>query len=309
MEQKKHEPMRGSRKQNAGTVRRDRIVNEEHVICANCYYQFSYLYEGKKDVPPDRPHEVLHAAVEVVIRNRLARYRKLDECFHPCPNCGYAQPWMVRIVRRLRIRTAVSITMGLLCLDYLAYAYLTKFAGVLAADPSWAFALGGLAIIGGSIAVYHALRIWDPNESVDQQSFGGAARVSDVEPPIDWNPKLALSLVPHTGPHRHWVRTLFRWLAALALASGCLVFSLPLIFEGIAYHLERLNVVMVPFWAGIILMAVGCGMAVVVGLQKRLQQRRYRFAPSSPNPAGGARTSRQNNGNTRDSEKARVSVV
>lgn len=287
MERKKRESMRETTAKNPKSKAGERIVNEEHVICANCFYQFSYLYEGKKDVPPDRPHEVLHGSVEDVIRKRLERYRKLDESFHPCPNCGYVQTWMVRIARRLRIRAAVSISLGLLCLDYLVYTYLTKFAGVLEPGPSWALALGGLVVVGASIAVYHALRIWDPNESVDQQSFGGAARVSEVEPPSDWDPKLALSLVPHTGKYRPWVRVLIRWLAVSTLASGCAVFSLPLLSEGIAYHLERMNVVMVPFWAGISLMAVGSVTAVAAGLQRRLQHRRHRFAPATPKVAGG----------------------
>lgn len=261
-----------------GMQRRDRIVNEEHVICANCYYQFSYLYEGKKDVPPDRPHQLLHAAVEEVVKARLERYRKLHESLHPCPNCHYVQPWMVKLARRSRIRTGVSITLGLLCLDYAVYAYLTKFAGALEAGPGWALALGGLILIGGLIAVYHTLRVWDPNESVDQQSFGGAARVADMEPPPDWDPKLALSVVPHTGKHRPWMRTVLRWLAASTLAGGGVVFSLPLVSEGIAYHLERLNVVMVPFWVGISLMALGAAAAVAVGLQRRFQQRRHSLA-------------------------------
>jgi hypothetical protein len=272
---KMHQPNQDGAAQSPKAKAGDRIVNEEHVLCANCYYQFSFLYEGKKDVPPDRPHQLLHAPIEEVVKKRLERYRKPEESFHACVNCGYVQPWMVRIARRLRVRTAVSIALGSLCLDYLVYTYLTNFAGVVEAGPAWALALAGLIVLATSIALYHSLRIWDPNEGVDQQSYGGAARVAELESPPEWDPKLALSMIPHPGKYRPWLRLLVRWLAGLSLAGGCVVFALPLLSEGIAYHLERSNVVMVPFWLGIGLMAFGSAMAVAAGLQGKYHRRRH----------------------------------
>lgn len=270
---------------------REGIVNEEHVICGNCFCQFSYLYEGKRDVAPDRPHAVLHAPVEEVARARLDRYRKPGECLHPCPNCGYLQPWMVRIGRRLRLRTAASISFGLLCLDYLLYAYLTRFTGMVAAGPHWALALGGLVLVGGSIAAYYALRVWDPNQSVDQESYGGAARVPDPEGAKEWRPQFPVMVVPNPERKRRWLGTLVRWTGMAAVGMGCVVFSLPLVSQGIAYHLERQHAVMLPFWAGILLMASGCAAAVLTGVHRKMQLRRQTGV------MGGAVAARRGSGN------------
>jgi len=261
-------------------------VNEEHVVCANCYFHFSFLYLGRKDQPPDRPHEVLHAAVEKVVRSRMERYRKLEECFHPCPNCGFMQPWMVRIGRRMRVRTAVSITLGLLCLTYLVYVYLTAFAGAVDAGPGWWLALAGLVILGGAIAVYHAARIWDPNEAVDQESCGGAARVPESARGPNWDARPTFPVIPYRGKGRSWVGALIRFLGILAVVGGCCVFSLPLVSEGIAYHLERMNAVMLPFWSGIGLIALGSGTAAGVGIQRRLLTRRETRRPATPATPG-----------------------
>lgn len=264
----------------------DGVVNEEHVICSNCYYQFSFLYEGKKDVPADPPHQVLHAPAKETAKARMQRYRSLDEAVHPCPNCGYVQPWMVSIGRSIRVRTAVSVTLGLLCLNYLACAYLTKFSGIMEHGLAWAIPLGIFIAAAGALGVYHSLRIWDPNGEVDQQSFGGAARVGgDAEPPAgsktNW-----FSLVPVEGTENRKARKLARGAACVAVAAGAVVFALPLVSESAAYYLERMDAVMVPFWAGIVLMTFGVGTAVGLGVKGRFDLRRQPSDPVVENATG-----------------------
>jgi hypothetical protein len=264
----------------------DRIVNEEHVICSNCYYQFSFLYEGKQDVPADPPHQVLHAPPKETAKARMQRYRSLDEAVHPCPNCEYVQPWMVSIGRSIRVRTAVSVTLGLLCLNYLACAYLTKFSGIMEHGLEWAIPLGIFILMAGALGVYHSLRIWDPNGEVDQQSFGGAARVGG-KPEIPAGTETNwFSLVPVEGTQNRKARKLARGAACVAVAAGAMVFALPLVSESAAYHLERMNAVMLPFWAGIVLMTFGVGTAVGLGVKGRFDLRRQPSEPVADGAAG-----------------------
>jgi hypothetical protein len=269
----------------------DRVVNEEHVICANCYFQFSFLYEGKADVPPDRPHEVLHAPPKETAKTRMSRYRSLDEAVHPCPNCGYVQPWMVCVGRSIRVRTAVSVTLGLLCLNYLTCAYLTKFSGIMEHGLAWAIPLGIFIVMAGSLGVYHSLRIWDPNEEVDQQSFGGAARVGNAESSPEVAEKNWFSLVPVSEKGSGWARKLARGAAYVAVAAGGFLFALPLVSESAAYHLERMDAVMVPFWVGIVLMISGVGTVVALGIKGRFDLRRQPSEPVAGSAAGGTEQS------------------
>lgn len=285
---------RTARKENASTAAAapkptreelDRVVNEEHVICTNCYAQFSFLYEGKQDVPPDRPHQVMHAPPEETAKKRFRRYRKLDEAVHPCPSCQYVQPWMVFIGRRLRIRTIVAVAAALFALDYLACAYLARFTDIAMGGFGVAIPLGVLIVMAAGAAIYHSLRVWDPNSAVDQQSFGGAARVVDLKSPPKWDPKVGFSLIPVPHKRFRWVRRALRIAAIGSLAAGGAVFSLPLVSEGMAYHLERMNAAMVPFWVGIVLMTSGSGILVGLGVEGRVHLRRQ---PRDPAPRGAA---------------------
>ncbi len=268
------------------------FVNEERLICTNCRGQFSFYYTGRRNQEPDRPGDLLRMTDADFIRTRRQRYRDLWEAYERCPHCGLVQSWMIRLRRRLACRAvfwsgiALSALLAL-AIRYLSYAGMFGFHGrsFLISIP-----LGLIAIVAG---IWHVKKRWDPNSSVDVEHYGGAARVSDVEPPADWNPEVCLSLVPYSKAKKALRHPVITVLGTLATIVGLVVFCLPLFSEKIAYGLQESGRVMAPFAIGLMLMILGPVVPVVLmfhGIRARRRAVQSEKVEVEKSPAGMARS-------------------
>ena len=248
------------------------FVNEERLICGNCRGQFSFYYTGRGNQEPDKPGDLLRMTEDDFLRTRRKRYRDLWEAYERCPHCGFVQPWMTRVRKRLACRVVFWTSVAVSAILSLGIRYLS-YAGMFGFRPMSFLISIPLGVAGAMGGIWYIRRRWDPNRSVDVEHFGGAARVSDVEPPADWNPDICLSLVPYsrvTPPSGHPVIAV---LGALLSVAGLGVFLLPLVSEEIAYGLQESGRVMVPFAIGLALMILGP--AIPVGLMfRRIRARR-----------------------------------
>jgi len=92
------------------------LVEKERVICHNCRYQYSFLYEAREAMPQVQP----------TLEGHLGNYLNKRESYRPCPHCGFVQEWMVATQRKRRLADFVLFTLFGLAgvLLYLVYQML-----------------------------------------------------------------------------------------------------------------------------------------------------------------------------------------
>jgi hypothetical protein len=249
------------------------FVNEERLICTNCRGQFSFYYTGRWNQEPDRPGDLLRMTDEDFIRTRRRRYRDLWEAYERCPHCGLVQAWMIRVRKRLACRAVFWISIAVSAILSLAIRYLS-YAGMFGFHRMSFLLSIPLGLAGMIVGTWYIRRRWNPNRYVDVEHFGGAARISDVTPPADWNPEICLSLVLYSRalkPSRH---PMIAVLGTLASMVGLGVFLLPLLSEEIAYGLQESGRVMLPFAVGLALMILGPAVPVALMLHRIRARRR-----------------------------------
>ena len=83
-------------------------VEKERVVCQNCRYHYSFLYDAKEPIPDVQPN----------LNGNLRNFITPRECYRGCPHCGFYQDWMVKARRKYQM-----IDFLLVCMVGFGYGY------------------------------------------------------------------------------------------------------------------------------------------------------------------------------------------
>ena len=246
-------------------------VEKERVVCQNCRYQYSYLYDAKEAVQNPSP------TMEGTLKNYLNR----RESFRPCPHCGYVQDWMVKNRRRHRLTDlALVLFLGVsLVLMYLAYQMIAvtlnplgagSFEPVHQAQMILFGYLGLVVAISASYSVY--LRwFWNPNYEVDTESYEAATphevlpddaihAASQYEAATKLAREVVLPRKSFVNPWTAMSRTQ-KGVVILGILAGLCSLLVPALSPELALNLAQRGMTMLPFYLGVTFMlgAAVCG--------------------------------------------------
>lgn len=147
------------------------IVEKERVVCQNCRYHYSYLYDAREPMSVNLNN----------LTGTLSNYRNQRESFRACPHCGFYQSWMVAARRKHRLLDFFLLTLfgGCGVLAYLLYQMarvvidpigVGGFEPVNLAQNVLAGYIGVAFAAGLLYAIYLRLA-WNPNRQVDTESY------------------------------------------------------------------------------------------------------------------------------------------
>jgi len=246
-------------------------VEKERVVCQNCRYHYSFLYDAKEPASDSHP----------TMSGNLTNYLNRRESFRACPHCGYYQDWMVQVQRRHRLVDLILLSLVGACglLLYLVYQMIVValspvqtggFEGVYQAQWILLGYVGLVAAAAGLYAVY--LRwIWNPNREVDTQSYEAAVpqeiRAEDFVSAASQYEAATRTVAEVELPRRRlanpWETLSMpkKVLIGLGAFGGACSLVAPVLSPELALNLAQRGMTMLPFYVGVafLLSATLCG--------------------------------------------------
>lgn len=247
------------------------MVEKERVVCQNCRYQYSYLYEAKEPVPKAQPTLV----------GSLENYKNRRESFRACPHCGFHQDWMIQARRRHRMidLLLVSLVGAAGVLLYFVYQMITVAINPLGNGgfaPVWQaqwILVGYAGVVAIAAAAYKAYLhwIWNPNEDVDTESYEASmphevcpedaiSAASQYEAAARKVAEVELPESPQVHP---WAMlSMTKKLIILAgMIAGAGTLIAPAMSPDLACTLAQRGMTMLPFYMGVVFMLTSalCG--------------------------------------------------
>lgn len=188
-------------------------VYEEHVICENCHYHFSFLFESSQRIAKGKIGPVATRLERSDVEREALRhehiYANRREVWHPCPYCGYVQSWMILVERGVRLRDGrlLAVVLGVpfvsFCLTRALYDYAVK-GSATAALLQGLFILGTYALVALAGLVWWRRYLdvrWNPNRRVTPTETA-AARAVDVDRTRSEVAYRAYITARRNGPHK-----------------------------------------------------------------------------------------------------------
>lgn len=242
-------------------TKRKGIVEKERVVCQNCRYQYSFLYEAREAVTTPSPS----------MSGNLVNYVNPRESYRPCPHCGFVQDWMAGAWRRHRLTDlALAALIGASgVLIYLAYQMIAVALNPLAEggfEPVYqaqTILAGYLGLVALAAAAYFAYLhwIWDPNKDVDTKSYEAASPESvcpeDAITAASQYEAAARLTREVEMPQKHFFRPLtsLSWTQKSVMLAGIVIgvgsFIAPALSPDLALELASRGLTMAPFYLGV----------------------------------------------------------
>jgi hypothetical protein len=238
-------------------------VEKERVVCQNCRYHYSFLYEAKESLPDSRP----------TMTGNLQNYVHPRESFRPCSNCGFVQDWMVGARRRQKLIDLILVSLigGCGVLLYLIYQMVVVAMNPLQAAGfaplNQAQLVAGLYV--GLVALaacgyYSFLRWgWNPNKDVDTDSYEAATpeevcpedlvrSVSEYEAASRLMKEEQLPSKKKSSPWASLTLTK-KIFILLGFSLGLAALSAPWMSSSLAVSLAKRGMSLLPFYLGLAL--------------------------------------------------------
>ena len=239
-------------------------VEKEHVICQNCHYQYSYLYEDKsKRANVKTTYEKLAKKDPTVIKKTHAN---LKDAYQPCPYCGFVQKWMYELRQRMLVKeffivagVSVILIVGCVFFGVLFSSEGTGNMGSVFASVLDKTLLYFLLLGIGSIAYFiWTFLIWDPNRKVDRSSYEGARtkqvdRNALTESTLEYEAAAKVDAGPVKKTKRVMVSLGVKIVMSILATCGLVAFLSPSLFPEMISELNNRGFMMLPFYIG-----VGC---------------------------------------------------
>ena len=249
-------------------------VEREHVICSNCRYQFSYLYEAREggvNIPcSSRPTPGELRGKAATVRRG---YSTMRDAYKACPSCGYHQDWMVRLRRGVMMRrflagcagTGVAVMLVLFVRLFSAVAWASE-AVAAGSGNIGAWILGIYLLLAGvaaAIFIPYVLRYWDPNRQVDRSSYDAAPphavpQLAQLHSRLRYEAAARVSdqlLAQADTRGKISTRTKVIIGASLLLAALCAL--MPVGLPGMFSNLYEQGLMMLPFYLAAAFLAIG----------------------------------------------------
>lgn len=236
-------------------------VEKERVVCQNCRYHYSFLYDAKEATP----------SAQATLTGTLSNYRDPRESYRACPHCGYYQDWMLSARRKHHLKDMLLFCAVGACgvLLYLVYQMVAVafdplgtggFGPLGRAEQVLMGYLGLMAVaVGGYWAYLHWL--WNPNRDVDTQSYE-AALPREVCPEemtasatqYEAARRLAAEVeLPRRRFENPWARLSWtkRIFIIVGVFLGAASLMAPAVSPELALALARRGMTMFPFYLGV----------------------------------------------------------
>jgi hypothetical protein len=240
-------------------------VEKQRVVCQNCRFQYSYLYEAKQPQPDAQP----------ALYGNTRNYKNPREAFRACPHCGFVQDWMVAARRRSKMLdfSLVGLAGAVVVLAYLIYQMAVVLlnplqAGIAESIHYAQMTLGGylgVLLLAASCYWMWLQWGWRPNREVDTESYEAAVpqsvKTQDAivaaaryEAAARHVPEKQLPGAPKARP---WaaLSTSRKMLVASGVLFGFFTLGAPAFSPELAFSLARKGMTMLPFYTGLAIIA------------------------------------------------------
>ena len=237
-------------------------VEKEQVICQNCHYQYSYLYEdkGKRQKVKTNYEKLARKDLKVIHKT----HANLKDAYQPCPCCGFVQKWMVELRRKLLLKeffivAAVSVVLIVGCVFFGVASIVGDSMGLgqilsTVLDKTIPYFL--LLSIGTIAYAIWAFLLWDPNRRIDKSSYDGARaqhldRKALTESTLEYEAAAKVSSIKIKSPRRIELSLSTKLIMSIFATCGLVAFLSPSLFPEIISDLNNRGFMMLPFYVGL----------------------------------------------------------
>lgn len=247
---------------NTMAKKQRRTVEKEKVVCQNCRYQYSFLYDAKDAI----------ANLTPTLEGNLQNYINKRESFRSCPHCGYYQDWMVSARRKHGIADMLLLCMVGACgvLMYLVYQMVMAAFNPTMTEASTAiiharyviFGYLGFSVVAVTLKAAWLYFGWNPNKDVDTESYEAASPqqvcpqdvVSSISQYEAATRVLAEKQLPRRRVENPWKSMGPKKKSAVifGLLLGLFSLSAPAMSPDLAFTLARNGMTMLPFYMGLV---------------------------------------------------------